>query len=116
MESVGVLTAAYGAFAGVVTSLSDEESWLPSGCTGWAVRDLVFHCLADAQRGVGGSAHAGCRACGPRCRHLLGELAAGHGGCGERATLYPGGRQYVPGVRAVARAVPGDCGGHCHSG
>ncbi|MEV5787762.1 maleylpyruvate isomerase N-terminal domain-containing protein [Streptomyces sp. NPDC052287] len=52
MESVGVLKAAYGAFAGVVISLSDEESWLPSGCTGWAVRDLVFHCLADAQRGL----------------------------------------------------------------
>ncbi|MEE4540528.1 maleylpyruvate isomerase N-terminal domain-containing protein [Streptomyces sp. V4-01] len=44
--------AAYGAFAAVVASLGDEESWLPSGCTGWAVRDLVFHCLADAQRGL----------------------------------------------------------------
>jgi hypothetical protein len=52
MEPVGVLKAAYGAFASVVTSLSDEESWLPSGCAGWAVRDLVFHCLADVQRGL----------------------------------------------------------------
>jgi hypothetical protein len=52
MDPVGVLRAAYGAFAGVVASLGDEESWLPSGCAGWAVRDLVFHCLSDAQRGL----------------------------------------------------------------
>lgn len=51
-EAVSVLKDAYGAFACVVTSLSDEESWLPSGCEGWAVRDLVFHCVADAQRGL----------------------------------------------------------------
>lgn len=33
-------------------SLSEEESWTQSGCEGWAVRDLVFHCLGDAQRGL----------------------------------------------------------------
>ena len=44
--------AAYGAFATVVEALDDGASWLPTGCTGWAVRDLVFHCLADAQRGL----------------------------------------------------------------
>jgi uncharacterized protein (TIGR03083 family) len=47
-----VLRDAYEAFAAVVARLDDEESWLPTGCTGWAVRDLVFHCLADAQRGL----------------------------------------------------------------
>ncbi|MFF0187573.1 maleylpyruvate isomerase N-terminal domain-containing protein [Streptomyces sp. NPDC005244] len=47
-----VLRHAYEAFAAVVTGLDDEESWLPTGCVGWAVRDLVFHCLADAQRGL----------------------------------------------------------------
>lgn len=47
-----VLRAAYEAFAAVVTPLGDDESWLPTDCTGWAVRDLVFHCLADAQRGL----------------------------------------------------------------
>ena len=52
MEAAGALRSAYGAFATVVRSLGEEESWLPSGCTGWAVRDLVFHCLADAQRGL----------------------------------------------------------------
>jgi Mycothiol maleylpyruvate isomerase N-terminal domain. len=91
MESVGVLKAAYGAFAGVVTSLSDEESWLPSGCVGWAVRDLVFHCLADALRGLV-ALHT--PTAGPADRDAVtywGGLAAGHDGCGERATLYPGG-------------------------
>ena len=24
----------------------------PTGCLGWSVRDLVFHCLGDAQRGL----------------------------------------------------------------
>jgi hypothetical protein len=52
MEQAGVLKSAYGAFMSVVGSLGDEESWLPSGCAGWAVRDLVFHCLTDAQRGL----------------------------------------------------------------
>ncbi|QHA08692.1 hypothetical protein GQF42_40375 [Streptomyces broussonetiae] len=47
-----VLRAAYEAAAAVVEGLGDEESWLPSGCTGWAVRDLVFHCLGDAQRAL----------------------------------------------------------------
>ncbi|MFD5592141.1 hypothetical protein [Streptomyces griseorubiginosus] len=36
-----VLRAAYVAFAAVVRPLGDEESWRPTGCTGWAVRDLV---------------------------------------------------------------------------
>jgi Mycothiol maleylpyruvate isomerase N-terminal domain len=47
-----VLRAAYEAFADAVSVLGEEESWLPTGCTGWAVRDLVFHCLGDAQRGL----------------------------------------------------------------
>ncbi|MEU3459285.1 maleylpyruvate isomerase N-terminal domain-containing protein [Streptomyces sp. NPDC006733] len=47
-----VVRAAYGAFDAVVAPLSDEQSWLPTGCTGWSVRDLVFHCVSDAQRGL----------------------------------------------------------------
>ncbi|MFF5860303.1 maleylpyruvate isomerase N-terminal domain-containing protein [Streptomyces sp. NPDC012751] len=46
------LSAAYGAASAVVAGLGDEESWRPTGCTGWAVRDLVFHCLGDAQRAL----------------------------------------------------------------
>ncbi|MFD8388009.1 maleylpyruvate isomerase N-terminal domain-containing protein [Streptomyces sp. NPDC059680] len=44
--------ASYEAASAVVAGLGDEESWLPTGCTGWAVRDLVFHCLTDAQRAL----------------------------------------------------------------
>ncbi|MET7733452.1 maleylpyruvate isomerase N-terminal domain-containing protein [Streptomyces sp. NPDC005402] len=47
-----VLRDAYGAFAAVVSPLGDEESWRPTGCAGWAVRDLVFHCAGDAQRAL----------------------------------------------------------------
>ncbi|MFF8997642.1 maleylpyruvate isomerase N-terminal domain-containing protein [Streptomyces achromogenes] len=46
------LRAAYGAASAVVAGLGDEESWLPTGCTGWAVRDLLFHCVGDAQRAL----------------------------------------------------------------
>jgi uncharacterized protein (TIGR03083 family) len=46
------LRAAYETASAVVADLDDEESWRPTGCTGWAVRDLVFHCLQDAQRGL----------------------------------------------------------------
>ncbi|MFG2637629.1 maleylpyruvate isomerase N-terminal domain-containing protein [Streptomyces sp. NPDC048362] len=46
------LRAAYEAASAVVRDLGDEESWRPTGCTGWAIRDLVFHCLMDAQRGL----------------------------------------------------------------
>ncbi|MGW5196980.1 maleylpyruvate isomerase N-terminal domain-containing protein [Streptomyces spiralis] len=52
MAPAPVLRAAYEALAAVVTPVRDEESWLPTDCLGWAVRDLVFHCLADAQRGL----------------------------------------------------------------
>lgn len=52
MRSVDALRSAYGAFAAVVRSLDEPQSWLPTDCLGWAVRDLVFHCLADAQRGL----------------------------------------------------------------
>ncbi|MFJ6723139.1 maleylpyruvate isomerase N-terminal domain-containing protein [Streptomyces sp. NPDC091259] len=51
-EPAEVLRASYGAFAAVVRSITDERSWLPTGCVGWSVRDLVFHCLSDAQRGL----------------------------------------------------------------
>ncbi|MGW1957682.1 maleylpyruvate isomerase N-terminal domain-containing protein [Streptomyces sp. NPDC001920] len=47
-----VLRAAYEAVSAVVAGLGEEDSWLPTGCTGWAVRDLVHHCLTDAQRAL----------------------------------------------------------------
>lgn len=47
-----VLRASYSSLDAVVTTITDERSWLSTGCAGWAVRDLVFHCLSDAQRGL----------------------------------------------------------------
>jgi hypothetical protein len=44
-----------GAYADVVTALRDldeEAAWLPTGCAGWSVRDLVFHMRGDAQRAL----------------------------------------------------------------
>jgi hypothetical protein len=51
-QQVTTLDDAYRAFADVVRGLDDEASWTPTGCTGWAARDLVFHCLGDAQRAL----------------------------------------------------------------
>ncbi|GGX97595.1 maleylpyruvate isomerase N-terminal domain-containing protein [Streptomyces anandii] len=48
----GTVRASYEAFARVVEALDDEQSWLPTDCTGWAVRDLVFHVVTDAQRAL----------------------------------------------------------------
>lgn len=47
-----VLSATYRAFGAVVARVDGRQSWLPTDCEGWAVRDLVFHCLCDAQRGL----------------------------------------------------------------
>lgn len=51
-DACSVLRRSYTAFASAVRTVDDERSWLPTDCTGWAVRDLVFHCLTDAQRGL----------------------------------------------------------------
>ncbi|MFD8204275.1 maleylpyruvate isomerase N-terminal domain-containing protein [Streptomyces sp. NPDC059701] len=51
-DPVRVVRDAYETLAAVVRPLGDEESWLPTDCTGWAVRDLVFHLLGDAQRAL----------------------------------------------------------------
>jgi uncharacterized protein (TIGR03083 family) len=48
----GLLADAFGDLIGVVESLDDEAAWTPTGCTGWTVRDLTFHLLADAQRAL----------------------------------------------------------------
>lgn len=51
-ESGEVVRAAYRAFAAFVREIDDDQSWGPTRCAGWAVRDLVFHCLSDAQRAL----------------------------------------------------------------
>lgn len=50
--SGGALAASYGPLVDVVTSLGEEDAWTATGCTGWAVRDLVFHLHADAVRAL----------------------------------------------------------------
>lgn len=47
-----LLEETYAALAQVVTDLRDEDAWTPTGCTGWAVHDLVWHLHADAARGL----------------------------------------------------------------
>ncbi|MEU7058081.1 maleylpyruvate isomerase N-terminal domain-containing protein [Streptomyces sp. NPDC046197] len=46
------LRASYRALMDLVAPLEEEDSWLPTDCTGWAVRDLVFHLVMDAQRAL----------------------------------------------------------------
>jgi hypothetical protein len=43
---------AYGALARVLGDCDEELSWAPTACLGWALRDLTFHCLTDAQRAL----------------------------------------------------------------
>jgi uncharacterized protein (TIGR03083 family) len=47
-----VLAEAYDALAGVVGGLTEDDGWAPTGCTGWTVRDLLWHLRADAVRGL----------------------------------------------------------------
>lgn len=42
----------YAAFAAALEGIGDDDSWAPTGCTGWAVRDLTHHCAMDAVRGL----------------------------------------------------------------
>jgi hypothetical protein len=50
--TLGALRDAYTDLAAVALSLDEHASWQPTGCAGWAVRDLVQHVLADAQRAL----------------------------------------------------------------
>ena len=50
--SADLLTAAYSALTDLLGTVDDEESWSPTACTGWAVRDLTFHVWMDAQRAL----------------------------------------------------------------
>jgi uncharacterized protein (TIGR03083 family) len=51
-ETEAAVRDAYGGLSRLVLTLTDEQSWQASGCAGWAVRDLVFHCLSDAHRAL----------------------------------------------------------------
>jgi len=47
--ALDALRVAYADVSAVVVGLDEAASGQPSGCAGWAVRDLVFHLLGDAQ-------------------------------------------------------------------
>ncbi|MDP9072721.1 MAG: maleylpyruvate isomerase N-terminal domain-containing protein [Actinomycetota bacterium] len=51
-EGLGALSVAYRDLAQFAAWLDEPASWRPTGCAGWAVRDLVFHLLGDAQRAL----------------------------------------------------------------
>ncbi len=46
------LTAAYDGLLETLHTVDEEDSWAPTGCTGWSVRDLTHHCWSDAQRAL----------------------------------------------------------------
>lgn len=52
MDGVELLATAYDDLVDVFAAIDEEHSWSPTGCLGWSVRDLAFHCLADARRGL----------------------------------------------------------------
>ena len=51
-DAAAVLATAYGGVVDLVGELTDEDGWTPTRCTGWCVRDLLFHLYADARRGL----------------------------------------------------------------
>jgi hypothetical protein len=51
-DPVSLLRTAYGDVSAVLSSLTVEEGWEPTGCAGWTAVDLGFHLLSDARRAV----------------------------------------------------------------
>ena len=52
IDGAGLVGPAYDALTAVLREVDEDGSWSPTGCRGWAVRDLTFHCLSDAQRAL----------------------------------------------------------------
>jgi hypothetical protein len=51
-EPLDLLRTAYGDLSAVLSSLTVEEGWEPTGCAGWTPVDLGFHLLSDARRAL----------------------------------------------------------------
>jgi len=49
MQPIDDFSLSWTALRAAVAELSDTDFTLPSGCTGWLVRDLVCHLIIDAQ-------------------------------------------------------------------
>jgi hypothetical protein len=52
MADQDTLSTAYRDVVAAVSDLDAEQEWLPTGCAGWSVRDLVFHMRGDAERAL----------------------------------------------------------------
>jgi hypothetical protein len=51
-DPVSLLSTAYRDLSGVLSSLTVEEGFEPTGCAGWTAVDLGFHLLSDARRAL----------------------------------------------------------------
>jgi len=51
-DPVSLLSSAYGELSAVLSSLTLEEGFEPTGCAGWTAVDLGFHLLSDARRAL----------------------------------------------------------------
>ena len=51
-DPVSLLRTVYGDVSAVLSSLTVEEGWEPTGCAGWTAVDLGFHLLSDARRAL----------------------------------------------------------------
>ena len=51
-DAIEPFDAAYKALVDVAAAMDEDTSWCPTACDGWAARDLLFHCLGDAQRAL----------------------------------------------------------------
>jgi hypothetical protein len=51
-DPVSLLSSAYRDLSAVLSSLTVEEGWEPTGCAGWTPVDLGFHLLSDARRAL----------------------------------------------------------------
>lgn len=52
MHGHHLLRTAYDDLVAALAGIEDEQSWTPTGCLGWSVRDLTWHCAADARRAL----------------------------------------------------------------
>jgi hypothetical protein len=51
-DALRLLTTAYRDLSAVLSSLTVDEGWEPTGCAGWSPVDLGFHLLSDARRAL----------------------------------------------------------------
>jgi hypothetical protein len=65
---LAALRIAYSDLATIAASLDEQDSWRPTRCAGWVVRDLLLHLLGDAQRALVALAT---RAAGPADRDAV---------------------------------------------